>query len=114
MVEKITYKGLRKLDAMEISTIYNLTEKNFPKIQRHFSNASLTIDIKKAAVAGTRARYTILLRLAAPTKIMLSAEHTDWDLTRAIHRAFDNVKNEAKHRFKVGISIKRRQKNFRG
>jgi len=112
MEQKITYKGLRKLDAFEISTVQNLAEKNFPKIARNFSNANLTVDVKKAAVKGKRSRYTIILRVAAPTKTVFSAKHTDWELQRAVHRAFDNIKNEASHRFGVGV-VKRLRKVFR-
>lgn len=111
MEPSITYKGLKKLDSFEISKVQTLANRYFPKIQRHFSNAALTIDVKKADIEGRRARYTILLRVSAPTKIILSAEHTDWELQRAIHRAFDNIKNEAKHKFKVGV-VKRNKKNF--
>ena len=112
MEPKITYKGLKKLDPFDISTIQTLVERYFPKIERHFSNASLTVDVKKAAKEGRRARYTILLRVTAPNKVILSAEHTDWELQRAIHRAFDNIKSEARHRFDVGV-VKRTKKSFR-
>jgi len=110
--QKITYKGLKNLDSFDISTVQTLTERYFPKIQRHFSNAALTVDVKKASRTGKRARYTILLRVSAPNKVVLSAEHTDWELQRAIHRAFDNIKNEARHRFSVGV-VKRAKKSFK-
>lgn len=112
MTQKITYKGLKKLDSFDISKIQTLVSRYFPKIERHFSNATLTIDVKKAAVTGKRARYTVLLRVSAPTKVILTAKHMDWELQRAIHRAFDNLKNEARHRFKVGV-VKRHKKSFK-
>jgi len=112
MPQKITYKGLKKLDSFDISKVQTLVERYFPKIERHFSNASLTVDVKKAAIKGKRARYTIILRVSAPTKVILTAKHMDWELQRAIHRAFDNLQNEARHRFKVGV-VKRNKKNFK-
>ena len=111
MEQKITYKGLKKLDSFDISTVQTLVERNFPKIERHFDNATLTVDIKKASKTGNRSRYTVLLRVTAPTKTILKAEHTDWELQRAIHRAFDNIKSEARHKYEVGV-VKRNKKDF--
>lgn len=111
MAQKIIYKGLKKLDSFDISKVQTLTNRYFSKIERHFSNASLTVNVKKAAVTGKRARYTIILRVSAPTKVVLFAEHTDWELQRAIHRAFDNIKNEARHKFGIGV-VKRNKKKF--
>jgi len=112
MTQKITYKGLKKLDSFDISKIQTLVERYFPKIERYFSNAALTVDVKKASKTGKRFRYTIILRVTAPTKPVLFGEHTDWELQRAIHRAFDNIKNEARHKFGVGV-VKRQKKNFK-
>lgn len=112
MPQKITYKGLKRLDSFDISKIQTLVERYFPKIERYFSNATLTVDVKKASKTGKRSRYTIFLKVAAPTKVVLSAEHTDWELQRAIHRAFDNLKNAARHKFSVGV-VRRQKKSFK-
>lgn len=111
MEQTITFKGLKKLDSFEISKVQTLTERYFPKVQRHFSNATLSVDVKTANVAGKRKRYTVLLRVLSPNKTILSAKHTDWELQRAVHRAFDNIENEARHKFKVGV-VNRRKKDF--
>lgn len=111
MEQQITYKGLRNLDSFDISKIQTLVDKNFPKIQRNFSNAHLTVDIKKAAIRGKRARYTVILRVSAPTKVILTAKHTDWELERAVHRAFDNIKSESSHKFGIGV-VRRIKKVF--
>ena len=111
MEQKITYKGLKQLDSFDISKVQTLVERNFPKIERHFNNAELSVDIKKASKTGSRSRYTVLLRVISPNKTILQAEHTDWELQRAIHRAFDNLKNEARHKYEVGV-VKRNKKDF--
>ncbi len=109
-MEQITYVGLKSLDSFEISTVQTIVGRCFPKIQRHFSNATLTVNIKIADVTGKRKRYTVFLRVSAPRNV-LSVEHTDWELQRAVHRAFDGLENEAQHKFKVGV-VKRRGKTF--
>lgn len=112
MEQKITYKGLKNLDSFDISKIQTLASRYFPKIERHFSNARLIVDVKRASKTGKRSRYTIILRVYAPTKVVLFGEHTDWELQRAVHRAFDNIKNEARHKFGIGV-VKRNKKNFK-
>ncbi|MDP2908031.1 MAG: hypothetical protein Q8O03_08935 [Nanoarchaeota archaeon] len=110
MEQNITYVGLKNLDSFEISNLQTLVGRYYPKIQRHFSNATLTVNIKTANVAGKRKRYTISLRVSAPS-VILSVEHMDWELQRAVHRAFDGLENEAQHKFKVGV-VNRRKKKF--
>lgn len=111
-MEELIYKGLKNLDSFDISIVQTLASRYFPKIKRNFSNASLIVDVKKADIAGKRARYTILLRVISARKIIMSAEHTDWELQRAVHRAFANIRAEARHRFKVGV-VKRNKKSFK-
>lgn len=111
MVEKIRYIGLRNLDSFEISKIQSLTNKYFKKIERFFSNANLVVNVKKADVGGKRARYEFNLRVEAPTPV-LTATHMDWELQRALHRAFDNILNSAKHKYKSEVT-QRRKKSFR-
>ncbi len=111
MEQNITYVGLKNLDSFDISKVQTIVGRCFPKIQRHFSNAALIVNIKIADVTGNRKRYTVSLRVLAPNPI-LSAEHMDWELQRAVRRAFDGLENEARHKFKVGV-VNRRKKNFR-
>jgi len=110
MKQEITYVGLKNLDSFEISNLQTLVNRYYPKIHRHFSNATLTVNVKIADVTGKRKRYTISLRVSAPS-VILSAEHMDWELQRAVHRAFEGLKNNARHKFKVGV-VKRRKKKF--
>jgi len=110
MEQEITYNGLKKLDSFEIIKVQTLTNRFFPKLKRHFANAVLKVNVKKDNTAGKRSRYTVVLRVLAPETI-LSVEHADWELQRAVHRAFDGLENEARHKFKVD-GTKRRKKNF--
>jgi len=100
MEQKITYKGMKKLDDFDVEKIRSLTERYFLKVERNFSNAALTVDVKKAAVSGKRSRYTVKIRVSAPTKVIVNGDYTDWELKRAVHKAFANVLNSAKHKYK--------------
>lgn len=98
-MDKITYINLDKLDAVEIATVQRISSREFGKIGRDFADASLVVDIKRINKAGKRALYEITARIDAPS-IKLYAEHSDWELQRALHRTFDNLKMEVEHKFK--------------
>jgi len=109
----IIYRGLRKVGNMEIRDIKTQSEKEFKKIKREIKgnkNAKLFIDVHKAEKAGNRYKYSIHLRVECPT-ILLTASHADFDLLRALHRAYDNIKTETTHKFKRE-NTPRRTKRF--
>jgi len=97
MVE-INYKRLDKLDDFEIALVHKISEREFGKVKRNLANASLVVDIKKINREGRRAAYEVKARVDAPS-LVLHGEHTDWELQRALHRTFDNLKNEIERKF---------------
>lgn len=56
--------------------------------------------------AGKRHKYSVTLRLEFPGRIIASTED-DWDLETALHKAFDNARNEVKKKFRGDISGKK-------
>ena len=114
MAEDIQFVGLKELDAMEIEKLQSLSEKHFSKIRRDFTNGRLVVNIKKGSskagdTSDKRARYEISLRLDAPA-LICTAGHSDWELERAIHRSFNALQNEAKHKFEKKEAKRNRAK----
>ncbi len=103
MADKISYRGLKKLNNLEIGKIKNFAEKEFSKIIRKIPNATLKIDVKKASNTGKRSRYTVSLKIATPTKNVLNCEITKWDLDKALKEAFISIGNEATKKFRLGV-----------
>lgn len=98
-MDEINYRNLDRLDALEIATVQRISSREFEKIKRNFTDASLVVDIKKINKQGKRASYEVKARIDIPS-VKLYAEHTDWELQRALHRTFDNLKVEVEHKFK--------------
>ncbi len=98
-MDEITYRNLDRLDAAEIAAVQRICPREFEKIKRNFSNASLVVDIKKINRDGKKAAYEVNARIDAPST-KLHAKHSDWELQRALHRIFDNLKMEVEHKFK--------------
>lgn len=103
MVE-VEYKDVSKLDFDERAVIQGVCEREFKKIKRSVANACLVVCVKKINAKGgkdRRATYEAVLKVDAPS-VVLHAEHSDWELQRALHRAFDNLKKQVDHKFKRG------------
>ncbi len=101
-MEEITYKGLDRLEAVEVTTIQRISGREFSKIKRNFGDkAFLILGVKKINCEGRRSKYEINARVDAPC-LVLHAEHSDWELQRVLHRTFDNLKVEFEHKFKKG------------
>ncbi len=100
-MDEITYKGLDRLEAMEVATIQKISGREFDKIKRNFDKASLVVGVKKINAEGKRSKYEINARVDAPS-LVLHAEHSDWELQRVLHRTFENLKTEFEHKFKKG------------
>jgi len=98
----IEYKGLKKLNTLQIKDIQAISKTEFTKIKREIKgnkNASLFIDIHTAEKTGNRIKYSYHLKVTCPNTILTSKE-TDWDHLKALHKAFDNIKVEVTHKFK--------------
>jgi hypothetical protein len=101
-MDEIVYRGLNKLEAIEVATIQRIAAKEFGKLKRGLGDASLVLDVKKINKAGKRATYEARARVDMPS-IRLQAEHSDWELQRALHRMFENLKVEVEHKFKKNV-----------
>ena len=93
--------------------IKDLIEKKLSKLEHDFSQDSkLIVDIKEYEKEGNRAKFSIHLRLEAPSS-MLAAHAFDWDVIKATRKALDNLETEFKHKFKTeGTKYKSRIKRI--
>ena len=109
----IKYLKLKKLDSEEIKKVIEITEKEFRIIKRDFKNPLLIVNIHKQRRIG-KDKYSIKLKLEEPRihqGNMMVAKQFDWDLVKALHKTFDNLKNEIRH--KIGKEeIRKKKKRF--
>ncbi len=106
----IDYKGLRNLSSFEISEVRSLANKFFIKIDRKIKNANLILTIKKYKEKVSRSKYSIHARLEAP-HIILVTKQSGWDINLVMNKAFENLRNELIHKFKIE-GIKRKPKSI--
>lgn len=106
--EIIQYKGLDELDEFEKAELNKFSERYFPKIKRETKNLTsvelhIKIHRKEFKKDEQRKKYSIHLRVIAPTKIF-EASADDWDFPTAVHKAYENAILEIKKHFRSDIS----------
>ena len=70
------------------------------KLQRKVKNEfKLIVHLKEYEKDGKRQKYSINLRIEFPGQILTSSQE-DWDWRAALHKAFENAKNNAGKKFK--------------
>ncbi len=105
-MDNVKYTGLKKLNDFEIAKLQDLIGRGCKKLfkpKHKLENALLHINIKTKNVEGNRKFYEIILKLISPStkKGLFDAKHQDWELERAVHRAFNNLINLIQHKLKV-------------
>lgn len=105
----ISFIGLKNFNVLEMESIKSISETYYSKILRDFKEGNLIVNAKKFVKAGERSKYSVHLRIQNPSMI-LNATDADWELPRALHKAFTNLQNSAKKRFK---ETRARKKVFR-
>ncbi|MFQ5474630.1 MAG: hypothetical protein ACE5DM_02220 [Candidatus Nanoarchaeia archaeon] len=96
----VQYIGLTELERVEQEMVLKLVEEYSYKVRRALHNiTNLCVHIKQHSKGGKRERLEIMLRAIAPTRIF-EVKTEDWDLARAIHKAFKDLVGEIEHNFK--------------
>ncbi len=104
--ETIQYAGVDNIDPHQKWILDKLATEYYQKFKRSLQNiTSMSVHIKAHENEGTRKKYSIHIKLHAPTKIFASTKgNADWDLARALHKAFKNIEQQIRHRFRKDSS----------
>ena len=99
--EHIQYIGLNELDPVEQEMVKKLVDEYSYKVKRLLHNiTSIVLHIKCHSKGGKRERIEISLRAIAPTRIFEVGKTEDWDLARAVHKAFKDLISEVEKAYK--------------
>ena len=98
----------RGLATFEFAVMQDLSEKFHDRLKTNYYNNSknvepkLFVEVKKHASKPSQemtCKYSVHTRLEAPSVIAASHE-SDWNLKKALNKAFDNLSNELSKKFK--------------
>lgn len=99
--EIIQFVGVHDLDPAEQATVSRLATQTYEKLQHFAENIQgMTVHIKCYASEGKKKKYSIHVRLNVPSKAVIeSCKSHDFDLARALHKSFDDILTQTKHKF---------------
>lgn len=98
-MEKIKIIGIKELNDKEIKTVNRLAREYYGKIQRAIKNiTSLVIHVKSYEKTGNRKKYSVSLKVVAPTRTF-DSKAAEWKLAKALHMVFNKVERMIEHRF---------------
>ena len=96
--EMIQYVGVSELEPEEQLEVSRLSTEYYPKIKRQLKNImSLVVHIKKYEKGGST-KFSIHVRVIAPSRLFESCKSHDFDLARALHKSFEDVQSEMRHK----------------
>ena len=107
-METIQYKGLDNINDEQRVVLDKLSAEYYDKIKRSIcnDNCSIVVHLKKhdskeggSGKEKKNAKFSVCVRTIAPTKIFESSAF-DWDFTKALHKAFEEMQQEILHYFK--------------
>ena len=99
-MEKIQYAGLDDLNAFEREILDKIAPQYYEKYTRYLQNeVSLKIHLKSYSNEGKQKKFSINIKVSAPTKIFESSA-ADWDFSRTLHKSFKDIENQLEHHFK--------------
>jgi len=97
-MEPIQIIGIKNLDDMEIDAVNRLANRYFVKIQREIKKInSLVIHIKSYEKEGRQRKYSVHVKVLAPTRIFVSTKANDWNLEKALHKSFADIIHRLHH-----------------
>ncbi len=107
-METIQFIGLNELKAEEQARVRDLSAEYYDKIKRALKNiTSLVVHIKLHKKEGNRRKFSAHVKAIAPTAILTSTKAVDWDIARVMHKAFQDIEQEIRHRFHSDTSYRK-------
>ena len=108
--EVVQFVGLKELSPEEQDLVQSLVTKGYEKVRRELRNyTSIVVHVKrykKAGGDGKRQKYSVHVKVVAPTKKpLVSCMAHDWELARAIHKSFNDIKAQLAHAFHRDVTM---------
>lgn len=97
-MEPIQIIGIKHLDEIELESVNRIANRYYAKIQRGFKKEiSITIYIKAYEKQGVQKKYSVHIKVLAPTGIFASTKNSDWRLENAMHKSLEHVMKIIQH-----------------
>jgi CBS domain-containing protein len=102
-IKNIRFTGLDELQDLAPYTVYyvkKLASYYAEKVAYLIKNINeVSVHFKEYAKEGKQHKYSVNVKVAAPTAIINSTKAVDWDIARTMHKAFKDVEKRIIHKF---------------
>jgi len=96
----IAFSGIEDLKQDEKEVLHRICGDYYPKVKRlHRDMTSVKVELKVLKKAGERRKYGVYAKSMSPARTFRS-EVFDWELSPALHKAFQKIQKEMKHSFR--------------
>lgn len=103
--EVLQFVGLKDLSIEEQTSVNEIATKEFEKVKQKLNNIiSLIVHLKSYKKEGGKNKYSLHIRVLAPTQIIESCKSHDWDLVRALRKSFEDIHRQIEHIFKTNAT----------
>lgn len=103
--DHIQFTGAKELNVADLARLNQLATQYLARFKRKLNQTmDVNVQIKIYEKEGGKNKYSIHVRVAAPTKILESCNSHDFDFVRAIHKAFEDIEHQIVHRFHNDVS----------
>jgi ribosome-associated translation inhibitor RaiA len=104
--EIIQFIGVSELQPEEQVLVSHLSTEHYEKLSRMVKNIeNMTVHIKRYDKDGSKPKFSLHIRIKIPsTAVIESCKSHDFDLARALHNAFDDLRTQIEHKFHGGSS----------
>jgi hypothetical protein len=102
--EQIQFVGVNELAIEEQALVSKLSTEHYEKLSRKLKGVEqMTVHVKHYEKTGGKRKFSLHVRLKAPTRAIIeSCAADDFDLARALHKAFEDIGAQIEHRFHTG------------
>jgi prephenate dehydrogenase len=106
--EMIQFVGVNELAPEEQELVSRLSTESYEKFTRILKNIEqMVVHIKTYENEGQKKKFALHVRVKAPTSAIIeSCKSHDFDLARALHKAFDDIRVQIEHKFHTGTRPK--------
>ncbi len=107
--ELIQFIGVSELAPEEQAVVSKLSTEHYEKLNRILKNniENMTVHVKCYAKEGEKKKFSLHVRVKIPSHaVMESCKSHDFDLARALHKSFDDLRVQVEHRFHTGTRPK--------
>jgi hypothetical protein len=99
--EIIQFVGVNELAPEEQELVSRLSTESYQKFTRLMKKIEqMVVHIKTYENEGQKKKFALHIRVKAPTSAIIeSCKSHDFDLARALHKAFDDIRVQIEHKF---------------